>query len=48
MLQKAIWQSRLDPPIKSPSGQFLWRESDIERASWALLHKSYEKTGGKQ
>jgi hypothetical protein len=47
-IQKAIWQGRLDPPQKSPSGSFLWTERDIERASWALLHKSYEPKAGEK
>jgi len=38
----AIWNNRVDPPQKSPSGQFLWTYADIERASWALLHRAYE------
>jgi len=41
-LSRAIWDGRLDPPAKGPSGNFLWRLSDIERASWALLHKAFE------
>jgi hypothetical protein len=45
-LQKAIWQNRVKPPMKGPSGQYLWMLSDIERASWALLHKAYEPTEG--
>jgi len=35
-LQKAIWQGRVNPPSKGPSGQYLWNISDIESASWAL------------
>lgn len=35
-LQKAIWLGKVDSPIKSPSGDFLWTEKDIERAAWAL------------
>lgn len=45
-LQKAIWQNRVRPPMKGPSGHYLWMLSDIERASWVLLHKSYEPTEG--
>lgn len=41
-LQKAIWQGRVNPPSKSPSGNYLWTIEDIERASWALLRKAYE------
>ncbi len=46
MLQKAIWQGRLDAPEKSPSGNYLWTIEDINRASWQLLHKAYEPTEG--
>ena len=45
-LSKAIWQGRVKSPQKSPSGQFLWTKSNIEHASWVLLHKSYEPTEG--
>ena len=41
-LAKAIWQNRINPPIKSPSGNYLWTIEDIEHASWVLLHKGYE------
>jgi DNA-binding transcriptional MerR regulator len=40
-LSRAVWLGRLDPPTKSPSGNYLWTEQDIERASWVLLHKAY-------
>lgn len=46
MLQKAIWQGRLDAPEKSPSGNYLWTTEDINRASWQLLHKAYEPAIG--
>ncbi len=45
-LQKAIWQNRVRPPMKGPSGQYLWTVKDIEHASWVLLHRAYELTGG--
>ena len=35
-LQKAIWQGRVNPPSKSPSGQYLWTVRDVEGAAWAL------------
>jgi hypothetical protein len=43
---KAVWLDRLQQPQKSPSGNFLWTEDDIERASWALLHRSFRRGGG--
>lgn len=38
LLTKAVWSSRVDPPQKSPSGNFLWTQEDIERAAW-ILHR---------
>lgn len=35
-LQKAIWQNRVSPPPKSPSGQYLWTLAYIESAAWAM------------
>ena len=46
LLTKATWSGRMDPPQKSPSGNFLWTESDIERASWVLLRKSFPGAKG--
>ena len=48
LLTKAVWDGRVDPPQKSPSGNYLWSEADIERASWALLHRSCERVKGGQ
>ena len=47
-LQKAVWLNRVEAPIKAPSGAFLWTDKDIQRASWALLHRAYqpEQKGG--
>lgn len=36
VLHKAIWQGRVKPPQKGPSGNYLWILGDIERASWVL------------
>jgi len=36
LLQKAIWTNRVIPPIKSPSGNYLWIIDNIESAAWAL------------
>ena len=41
-LNKAIWQNRVTSPPKSPSGCYLWTVDDINRASWALLHRAYQ------
>ena len=40
-LQQAIWKEQFTPPQKGPGGAFLWTTADIERASWALLHRAY-------
>ena len=42
-LTKAIWDGRVDPPAKSPSGAYLWALDDIERASYQLLGKPLDK-----
>jgi len=42
-LSRACWEGRVSPPGKSPSGAFLWARNDIERASWAMLHRSIEE-----
>ena len=44
-LNKAIWQNRISPPPKGPSGCYLWTDEDINRASWALVHRAYESGG---
>ena len=41
-LAKAIWDGRLEPPDKGPSGNFLWQLGDIERASWVMRRRSFE------
>lgn len=41
-LQKAVWLGRVDPPDKSPSGNFLWTIADLERASWVLLRRAFD------
>lgn len=46
LLTKAVWDGRVDPPQKSPSGNFLWTGADIERAAWALLRRPFERMKG--
>ena len=38
-LTRSVWEGRVDEPPRGPSGSFLWRREDIERASWALLRR---------
>ncbi len=45
-LSRAVWDGRISAPTKGPGNAFLWTKSDIEHASWVLLHKSYEPTEG--
>lgn len=46
LLTRAVWCGRVDPPAKSPSGNFLWTQADVERASWVLLPGPFPKTKG--
>jgi len=41
LLTKAVWCGRVDPPEKSPSGNFLWTCADVERASWILRRRPF-------
>jgi len=41
-LQRAVWAGRVQAPAKGPGGAFLWTLSDLQRASWALLHRAYD------
>ena len=43
-LSRAVWNGRISAPTKGPGNAFLWTKSDIERASWVLLHRTYEST----
>lgn len=44
-LQRAIFDGRLRAPAKGPGDAYQWTRRDIERASWALLHRPFD-TGG--
>lgn len=51
-LARAVWDGRVAPPSKSPSGAFLWTLEDVRRASWVMLHRDLddvlaEKGGGR-
>lgn len=39
---KAVWEGRLNPPQRGPSGAFLWIEEDVRRASWVLLRRDLD------
>jgi hypothetical protein len=44
-LAKAVWDGRVAPPEKGPSGNFLWTPKDIDRASWIILRRPFEPSG---
>jgi len=41
-LAKAVWDGRIDPPAKGPSGNYLWRLNDIEKASWVMRRRAFD------
>jgi len=41
-LQRALWDGRVNPPVKGPGGAFCWTIEDIERASWVLRRRAFE------
>ena len=45
---KAIWEGRLAPPERGPSGAFLWKEADLRRASWVLLGMDLDRAVGQR
>ena len=47
-LSRAIWDGRVPEPSRSPSGNFLWTEHDIRRASWVLLGRDFNGFEGEQ
>ena len=45
-LQQAIWKERFQPPAKGPGGAYCWTHDDLQRASWVLLRKPFERQKG--
>lgn len=41
-VQRALWNEKFQLPLRGPSGCFLWTQDDLNRASWALLHRSFK------
>jgi len=39
-LARAVWEGRIEAPLKGPGGAYLWNRRDVERASWALRHRN--------
>jgi hypothetical protein len=42
-LTRALWLRQFVVPTKSPAGDYLWTRKDMERASWALLHRDLDR-----
>ena len=40
VLQRAVWDGKIHRPEKSPSGNYVWKVADLERASWVLRRRS--------
>jgi hypothetical protein len=45
-ITRALWEGRITPPMKGPSGAYLWIEADIQRASWVLRHRDADDVLG--
>jgi hypothetical protein len=42
-LTRAVWEGRITPPHKGPGGAFVWTETDLRRAAWALLGRDLDE-----
>jgi hypothetical protein len=47
-LTRHIWNGTVNPPAKSPGGDYLWDLKSINSCSWALLHREYKPQGENQ
>jgi len=41
-LSRAVWEGKLDEPVRGPGGCFCWTRADIRRASWVLLGRDLD------
>jgi hypothetical protein len=41
-LGRAVWDGRLEAPVKGPGGAFFWTERNIRQACWVLLHRDLD------
>ena len=41
-INRAVWEGRLKPPSRGPSGSFLWTRDDARRACWVLLRRDLD------
>jgi len=42
-IMRAIWEGRIQSPVKGPGGAFIWNEVDIRRTAWALLRRDLKE-----
>ena len=42
-LTRAVWEGRIAAPDKGPGGAFVWTETDLRRAAWALLGRDLDE-----
>lgn len=42
-LTRAVWEGRVPQPAKGPGGAFVWIETDLRRAAWALLGRDLDE-----
>ena len=47
-LSKSIWLGRVEQPIKGPGGAYFWTTADLEKAAWAMRHKSLAAVDNEQ
>jgi len=42
-LTRAVWDGRVTSPAKGPGGAFVWTDTDLRRAAWALLRRDLDE-----
>ena len=35
-LSRAVWDGRLQQPVRAPGGAFIWSDEDLRRAAWVM------------
>ena len=41
-LSKAVWEGRVEEPLRGPGNVRLWSEEDLQKAAWAMCGKSLD------